>query len=151
MHATAIGRLLRRAAPALVALVGATALIGCAPAGPTPAQARVDFYRDLDHTQDLLGGTWENLDDPTPRGCLAGWWSEGVQYPALRIGSAPSSVDRALSAVSEAWTQWGLRVEQTPVGDAIELQGRRSDALLVFRVTDQGMTLHGHSECRPDS
>lgn len=150
MHASAIGRLLRRAAPALVALVGVSALAGCAPAGPTPAEARIDFYRDLDDTEDLLGGTWENLDDPTPRGCLAGWWSEGVQYPALRIGPAPASMDRALTTVTDAWSQWGLRVERTPVGDAVELQGRRSDALLVFRVSDQGMTLHGHSECRPE-
>lgn len=128
-------------------------LAGCAVqqgSGLTVDQARTQFYSALDETQGVVGGSWENKDDPTARGCVIPLWVEGSQFPGLRVGSAPHNLDDALAAVTEAWTDWGLRVEQAVVGEATELQGRNDhNELLIFRVTTLAMTLQGESECRP--
>ena len=129
------------------------ALGGCslhAGSGLSPLEARAELYDALDDTQDLLGGTWENRDDPTARGCSIPLWVEGETYPALRVGDAPAAPDEVIDTVQDAWTDWDYSVEHTLVGEVNELQGRNSlDELLIFRVSGEAMTLQGESECRP--
>lgn len=139
-------------ASAAIALT-VTALSGCVlmpGSGLSALEARADLYRSLDATQDLLGGRWDNQDDPTPRGCIVPLWVDGQQFPALRFGDPPVDAQRAAETITAAWTEWGYRVEQTLVGDIIELRGRDGlGELVVFRVTDDAVTLQGESECRP--
>lgn len=125
-------------------------LAGCTASGPTAEESRTAFLAALDDTQAALGGAWDNRDDPTPRGCLLSLWAEGVQYPALRIGPDPRSVEASVRAVEELWADWGFRTERTTLGEAIEVQGHHAGALLVFRASEKAMTLQGQSDCRPD-
>lgn len=144
----------RIAATALSAVVPPLlALGGCAisaGSGSTPAEAR-DALRDaLDATQQELGGAWDNRDDPTSRGCVIPLWVDGERYPALRVGPAPRDAGAALAVVATIWAERGYAVDTTVVGDVTELQARTPvDALLVFRVSAEAMTLQGESECRP--
>ncbi len=130
------------------------ALGGCAitsGSGLSATEARDALYESLDMTETTLGGEWENRDDPTARGCIIPLWVEGKHYPGLRLGGTPSNVDRVVAKVIEAWEDWGYRVEQTLVGDIVELQGRDSvGELMIFRVSAEAMTLQGESECRPN-
>ena len=129
------------------------ALGGCAVtagSGLSPHEARGELYSVLDQTEETVGGVWENQDDPTARGCVIPLWIEGELFPGLRIGSPPSDLTRTLDAVEQAWSDWGYRVEQTRIGEVVELQGRNGvQELLVFRVSEDAMTLQGESECRP--
>lgn len=137
----------------LAAVAPATVLVlaGCtASDSPTADEARTEFLAALDDTQAMLGGTWDNRDDPTPRGCLLSLWADGIQYPALRIGPDPHSVESTVRAVETLWEEWGYRTERTSIGAAVEVQGSDDGALLVFRASTQGMTLQGESSCRPD-
>ncbi len=130
------------------------ALGGCslnAGSGLSPLEARAELYDALDDTQELIGGTWDNRDDPTARGCIIPLWVDGETYPALRVGIAPADPDAVIETVQDAWADWDYSVEHTLVGEVNELQGRNSlDELLIFRVSDEAMTLQGESECRPD-
>lgn len=143
---------MRTGASAAIALLVA-ALSGCVVtpgSGLSATEARSALYDSLDETEDLLGGMWDNRDDPTARGCLVPLWVEGQHFPGLRLGSAPDDIESAVTSVTEAWAEWGYRVEQTLVGEVVELQGRDSvGELLIFRVTQDAMTLQGESECRP--
>jgi hypothetical protein len=135
-------------------LLGACAplllLCGCAipqASAATPEQAVDDFYSVIDETQAAVGGAWENLDDPTARGCVQ-FWGEGESFPALRLGDAPNNRSSALDAVVDAWRALGYRTEKNMIGQVAEIQGRSaSDELLIFRVSDTAMTLQGESEC----
>ncbi|MDO7882455.1 hypothetical protein [Antiquaquibacter soli] len=132
----------------LAALSGCVVVPG---SGLTAEEARTELYDSLDRTETVLGGLWDNRDDPTARGCLIPLWVEGEHYPGLRLGSAPDDRQAAANSVRDTWTEWGYRVTQTLVGEVIELQGRSSvGELLVFRVTEEAMTLQGESECRPE-
>ena len=134
-------------APPLLALGGCAISAG---SGLTPAAARDDLRAALDETQVALGGAWDNRDDPTPRGCVIPLFVDGEQYPALRVGPPPHDTDEALATVANAWDERGYSVATTTVGDVTELQAHTSvDALLVFRVSAEAMTLQGESECRP--
>ena len=114
--------------------------------------ARASLYASLDTTQELLGGTWDNQDDPTPRGCTVALWSDGGLFPALRVGPAPTRVDGAVATVSAYWTELGLALVTTDVGAVVELQGEsEAGAVLILRVSADAMTLQGESECRPES
>lgn len=120
--------------------------------GLSPVEARTELYEALDETEEIVGGAWENQDDPTARGCVIPFWVDGEMYPALRIGTAPGDASVALDAVFDAWAEWGYNVEKTLVGEVNELQARNSlDELLIFRVSDDAMTLQGESECRPNA
>jgi hypothetical protein len=134
-------------------VVGVIGLAGCAltdGSGATVLQSRTALYAAADTLQTLLGGEWENRDDPTPRGCTIPIWADGVLYPALRVGGAPGDVDAAVAAVENLWTELGLSSARTTVGSAIELQTRTPiGELLVVRVSDEAMTINGESECRP--
>lgn len=146
---------------AALSLVG---LSGCAldaGSGRSPDEARDDFKLILDDTQAAVGGQWENRDDPTARGCTIPLWVEGELFPALRISPQPelqAATDPATDTASDAidtvraiWVDLGLSVKSSKVGEAIELQatGEHGEAL-IFRVSDNVMTLQGESECRPD-
>lgn len=134
-------------APPLLALGGCSISAG---SGLSPEAARDDLLAALDETQDALGGAWDNRDDPTPRGCVIPLFVEGQQYPALRVGPPPRDAAAALTVVADAWDERGYTVATTIVGDVTELQARTAvDALLVFRVSAEAMTLQGESECRP--
>lgn len=134
-------------APPLLALGGCS--LG-ASSDATPTQARSDLQEVLTATQRAVGGEWEVRDDPTPRGCVIPLWVEGERYPALRIGSAPLDAEVALAAVERTWTQWGYEVDSTVLGEVTQLQGQSPvDAVLIFRVSPDAMTLQGESECRP--
>jgi hypothetical protein len=129
------------------------ALGGCAVtagSGLSSDEARGELYEVLDQTEETVGGVWENQDDPTARGCVIPLWTEGEMFPGLRIGPAPRDMTDTLETVERAWSEWGYRVEHTRIGDVVELQGRNSlEELLVFRVSQDAMTLQGESECRP--
>ncbi len=137
----------------LVVTAPLAALGGCAlgpGSGLSAGEARDALYEALDETEKIAGGDWENRDDPTPRGCVIPLWVDGQHYPALRLGAPSPDSARVVADVAEAWEEWGYRVEQTLVGDVVELQGRDSlGELMVFRASGDGMTLQGHSECRP--
>jgi hypothetical protein len=138
----------------LAALVLA-ALGGCAvPAGSglSPVAARTVLYGILDHTQSELGGTWQNQDDPTSRGCVFPIWAKGSHYPALRLGSAPRDARAAIRRTRALWSGLGYSLETSTVGSVTQLQGTNSlGRLLVLRVGSHSMTLQGESECRPVS
>jgi hypothetical protein len=128
---------------------------GCAVqsgSGVDPESARQSLYAVLDETQELLGGTWKNQDDPTARGCSIPLFVEGEMYPALRVGSAQGSATSALGMVSGLWSDLGYEVTSTGVGAVMELQGINDvEQLVILRVNGRSMTLQGESECRPSA
>lgn len=118
-----------------------------AAAGDSPAEARTELLAVLQQTESLVGGDWDRQDDPTPRSCTVQWGLAGVAYPALRL--APLSAGSA-DAVARAWDRWGYDVSRAAVGPAAQVIARGDGGeLLVFRVSDKGMTLQGESACRP--
>ena len=135
------------------AAVAVLSLSGCVVAqgsGVAPEDARERFIGVLDSTQDALGGEWDDRDDPTPRNCTIPLWVEGIRYPGLRLGDAPGSPDSALDTVGRHWERLDVASERTDIGDVTELRGTNpSGDLFIFRVSDDGMTLMGESECRP--
>ena len=148
----------RRTPLAVVAAVGAVGLVmvglsGCAvqqPTAVTDAEAHERFLDALDETQDIVGGEWEVLDDPTPRECVIPLWVAGERYPALRLGDAPVLASVAADRVETAWNEHGIRVTRTDIGDVIEVKGETPEGeLLVLRVSESASTLLGESECRP--
>jgi len=131
-------------------------LLGLGGCAVIPSSAHtVQFAREalssvLDDTQELVGGSWENQDDPTARGCVIPLWVEGESYPGLRTGAPPVDVDRAIGTVHRAWERWGYTVKRAEVGEVSELRGRDSvGQLLIFRASSDAMTLQGESECVP--
>ncbi len=117
---------------------------------PTALDARAALTSVLDDTQDLLGGTWDSQDDPTPRSCAVQWGLAGDAYAALRLSSSvPDS--RALESVRRVWERLGYTVAFTAVGPASQLTATKglTDGFMVFRMSDRGMTLQGESACRP--
>lgn len=148
----------RESLPVAVAALAAGALVavgltGCAVQQPTPVtdvEAHERFLTALDETQQLVGGEWEVLDDPTPRECVIPLWVTGERYPALRLGDAPVLASIAADRVETAWNEQGMRVTRTDIGDVIELKGESPDGeLMVLRVSESASTLLGESECRP--
>ena len=131
------------------------ALGGCAiqPAsGLSAAQARTQFYTALDNTQAAVGGAWEVFDDPTARGCVIPLWVEGEKFPGLRIGPAPRDPQAMANAVYSTWSSWGYTVVRSRIGQVVQLQAAGAgNELLLFRVSENAMTLQGQSECRPKS
>jgi hypothetical protein len=148
-----------RAATVVASTVCAAALAvtasGCALAagsGTSAGTARDALYSTLDSTQDLLGGSWDNQDDPTSRGCVIPLWAEGESFPALRVGPDPSRADVAVATVSEYWSDLGLELTTSEVGDVLEVQGESEfGEVLILRVSAEAMTLQGESECRPEA
>lgn len=126
---------------------------GCAVHASTPVtdlEARDRFLAVLDDAQDLVGGDWNVMDDPTPRECVIPLWVPGERFPALRVGDAPLSVGVAADRVEQAWDDAGMRVTRTDIGDIIEVKGESAEGeLVVLRVSDSASTLLGESECRP--
>jgi hypothetical protein len=108
------------------------------------------MYGVLNDTQTALGGRWDVQDDPTPRGCNVRLWQDGIHYPALRVAPAPASVSSAISEVKALWARVGFSVAVNDIGAVTEVQARSPfNELLIFRVSTDGMTLQGESECRP--
>lgn len=140
-----------------VAVAGAAfvaiALSGCAVQVSTPVtdlEARDRFSAVLDDAQQIVGGEWTVMDDPTSRECIIPLWVTGERYPALRIGEAPASVTAAADRIEEAWTDGGMRVTRTDIGDVVEVKGESTDGeLVILRVSERASTLLGESECRP--
>jgi hypothetical protein len=131
-------------------LVALLSLAGCAAPGITPEESRDRFYVSLDRTQEVLGGIWDNRDDPTPRGCPLPLWMDGETYPALRVGPMPHDVPDTLKAARTALEDLGYTVDGSEVGNVIELQAERGGSeIVIFRITGDGMTLQGESDCRP--
>lgn len=140
------------------ALVAAVGLSGCALGagnGPTSEQARERFHEALDDTQDALGGSWKNQDDPTSRGCSVALWVEGISYPGLRIGpmpgDVPGDVSKAIDTARDTLGDLGFKIDASEdVGEVLELRATRDGGeFVLFRITDEGMTLQGESACRP--
>jgi len=134
-----------------VVLVAAAVLSGCStPDGGSAEQSRDRFYASLDSTQEALGGAWTVQDDTTPRGCDLPFWARGESYAALRLGSMPEDVSAAVSVARNALREQGFTTTIDEVGSVTELRARRTGTEIVtFRVTDDGMTLQGESDCRP--
>jgi hypothetical protein len=136
------------------AAVAVLSLSGCVVAqgsGVPAEEARERFIGVLDSTQDALGGGWDDRDDPTPRNCTIPLWVEGIRYPGLRLGDPPpDSPDAALDTVERHWERLEVASERAEIGDVTELRGSNpAGDLFIFRVSDEGMTLMGESECRP--
>ena len=140
---------------AVLASFLALATSGCAlsaGSGSSAESARESLYATLDQTEQLLGGTWDNQDDPTSRGCVIPLWVEGEMFPALRVGAAPLRADVAVETVSDYWRDLELDLSTTDVGDVLELKGEGEFGdVLILRVSAEAMTLQGESECRPES
>lgn len=118
--------------------------------GMSAEQARLHFSSVLDETQDLVGGVWENQDDPIARGCLLPVFSEGISFPALRTSDGPRDPEATADEVLEAWSGWGYDVERVSIGSVIQLLGTtEQEETIIFRVNERAMTLQGESECRP--
>jgi hypothetical protein len=138
----------------LVVLAGSLSLAtGCAAnadAGATSESARDRFYGTLDEMQGVLGGRWDNQDDPTSRGCVIPLWTDGELYPALRVGTPPADVGRAVSAAATLWRTLGYTVDEAKIDTVVELQATGAHGeVAILRVSGDAMTLHGESECRP--
>lgn len=137
----------------LTVVVVAPMLAGCAVQASTPVTdvaARDRFLTVLDDAQELIGGDWTIMDDPTPRECVIPLWVTGERYPALRVGDAPASVPAAAERVEQAWGGAGMRVTRTDIGDVIEVKGESAEGeIIVLRVSESASTLLGESECRP--
>lgn len=138
----------------VVALACAAAsLTGCAVAAATADEVHRDFARVLVTTQELVGGDWDVRDDPDSRACANSHGVAGLQVPALRVaaGASPTGSADAARAVAELWTALGYEVTQTPTlarEDVLEVQARGDDGeYLIFRASDQAMTLQGESAC----
>ena len=113
--------------------------------------AGTEFGALLDDTQTLVGGAWDNRDDPTGRGCVIPFAVAGTSYPALRLGETPRNVASALQGVTDLWTDHGLAVERTNINEVAQLTGRgERDEVFILRVSDQATTLIGESACLPD-
>ena len=113
--------------------------------GPTLAEARDAFYATIDDTEDLLGGTWDVQDDPSPRQCELQSGGSGLNYSALRI--APSDT---ITAIATVWEEWGYSVQTDTIGPVDQLIGTNEAAVvLILRASDRATTLMGESECRP--
>ena len=113
--------------------------------GPTLTEARDAFYATIGDTEELLGGTWDVQDDPSPRHCELQSGGSGLNYSALRI--APSDTIIPVAAV---WEEWGYAVQTDTIGPVDQLIGtNEAAAVLILRSSDRATTLLGESECRP--
>lgn len=114
---------------------------------PSLAQARADFYAAIDETQRIVGGQWDDRDDPNSRGCVLAGGGAGRAYSALRLAPPTASADTGLLAA--AWEDSGYTVEQLQIGPVTQLtaSGDMSE-LLILRLSDRATTLQGESECR---
>ena len=146
------GRLVR--AGVLVALACAAAsLTACAVAAATAGEVHRDFAGVLITTQELVGGDWEVRDDPVSRTSVSSRGGPGVQIPALRVAPGAPLVGPAdaARAVAEQWTALGYEVTEAPPLDAahvVEVQASGDEGeYLIFRASDQAMTLQGESAC----
>jgi len=144
-----------RDAVAFVACAAAVAVVlsGCAvqqQSTLTDSETRERFLTVLADAQTVVGGEWKILDDPTPRECVIPLWVIGERYPALRVGDPPVSVAVAADRTERAWTDVGMRVTRTDIGDVVEVKGESGDGeIVVLRVSESASTLIGESECRP--
>jgi hypothetical protein len=131
----------------------AIVLTGCAAQQPSPVsdrEARDRFSAVLDDAQETVGGQWNVRDDPTPRECVIPLWIAGQRYPALRVGDAPRSVGAAADRVERVWSDDGMRVTRSDIGDVVEVKGETINGeLVVLRLSKSASTLLGESECRP--
>jgi hypothetical protein len=142
----------RRAPLVLASLLVAAGSAGCASSSQdtTAEQARDSLYAVLDTTQRMLGGEFDNQDDPTARGCALALWQEGDHFPALRLGTAPAGADDAVATVSDYWEGLGYELSTSTVGEVLEVQGEGDQGeILILRVSDDAITLQGESACRP--
>ena len=142
----------------LLALAGSLAVVtpalsGCTAGnsgGGSAESARDRLYGLLDETQVVLGGTWENQDDPTSRGCVIPLFTEGEMYPALRVGTPPARVADAVASVTTLWRTRGYTVDEAAIDTVREVQAEGDNGeIAILRVSAEAMTLHGESECRP--
>ena len=142
----------------LLALAGSLAVVspalsGCTAGnsgGESAESARDRLYGLLDETQVVLGGTWENQDDPTSRGCVIPLFTEGEMYPALRVGTPPARVADAVASVTTLWRTRGYTVDEAAIDTVREVQAEGVNGeIAILRVSAEAMTLHGESECRP--
>ena len=142
----------------LLALAGSLAVVtpalsGCTAGnsgGESAESARDRLYGLLDETQVVLGGTWENQDDPTSRGCVIPLFTEGEMYPALRVGTPPARVAAAVASVTTLWRARGYTVDEAAIDTVREVQAEGDNGeIAILRVSAEAMTLHGESECRP--
>jgi len=116
-----------------------------------PTHGHGAFGALLDETENLVGGGWDNRDDPIGRGCVIPFAVEGTSYPALRLGAAPRNVNSTVQKVTELWTGHGLAVEQTEISEVTQLTARgERDELVILRVSTHASTLMGESACVPN-
>jgi hypothetical protein len=126
-------------------------LLGSCMRAPQPAALpATDFLAVIDDTQRLVGGVWENQDDPNSRGCVLADGSSGSTFSALRISTSP--VEAAQTTVAASWEDLGYSVQTMAVGPVAQLIGTGElGEQLIFRLSDRAMTLQGESGCRPSA
>lgn len=121
----------------------------CMSVPPPAAVVATDIFVVIDATQDLVGGEWDVRDDPNSRGCVLTNGGPGRTFSALRISSDPIV---SVPSVTAAWEDFGYAVDALAIGPVTQLTGTADDgSLLIFRLSDRGMTLQGEGECEPVS
>jgi hypothetical protein len=77
----------------------------------TPEQARTDLASHLDAIQEVLGGTWNNRDNPLAESCHSGG-EGGFYYDGARVRTEPiADFDTAAEAAVEYWMDKGFEVQ----------------------------------------
>ncbi|WP_213814839.1 hypothetical protein [Glaciihabitans sp. dw_435] len=114
-----------------------------------PAQVRTDLYKQLDKAQALLGGAWDNADDPSPMECTAGS-SSGVTFTGNR-GSNDVVAEEMRAQVASLWEGMGfttrMKDDVAPYRLVIATSPSDPENTLTFGLSDNAMYLEGQGAC----
>jgi hypothetical protein len=118
--------------------------------GLTALQAQRELHSVLDETQSLVGGAWDERDDPDARGCVIPVGVLGETYGALRLAPPPEHPEVTAESVARDWLRRGYTVERLELGPVSQVLGTSPvGEVLIFRASELAMTLQAESECRP--
>lgn len=149
-----------------LALLTAVIFTACTTARPsatperaftTPQENRDALATLFDETQELIGGEWENTDDPTPMNCDVLGGGEGVQYSFLRSAAGVaelSTMQQLADEVAKLWRANGYTVTPGahPIEGVIEVAGNNNQrGSLLFGINENAASLYGGSDCTPGS
>ncbi|WP_213814838.1 hypothetical protein [Glaciihabitans sp. dw_435] len=114
-----------------------------------PAQVRTDLYSQLDKAQELIGGTWDNADDPSPTDCTVGS-TTGVTFTGTRR-SNDTVPEETRAKVAALWESMGFTTETkddvAPYRLIIATSKVDPENTLTFGLADKAMYLEGQGAC----
>jgi len=151
--------MLARTGGLIAAVAAVLALVGCATEGQsdmTAETARDELAALFDETETLLGGDWENRDDPAPYECTTAGGGVGVQYAFSRLGDGATdeaTIDAHLDEVAALWGEHGYETEVVREGDLGPrlVGGNDRRSRITFAMSTEGSFLSGGSDCEPGS